>query len=571
MSNKKLHPAEQYAHDVVAGRIVTSRLVRLACQRHLRDLVEGHKRGLWFDVAAAQRVLDFFQLLKHSKGEWAGQSFDLAPWEQFILWVSFGWRRADGTRRFRTIHIEVARKNGKSTLCAGVALYVAFADGEPGAEVYSIATKKDQARIVFNEAERMRAASPALKKRILSFRDNLNVPKTASKFEPLGSDQDTLDGTNPSGVIVDELHAHKTRQLWDVMETALGARRQPIMFAITTAGKPGESIYQDQHAYAEKVLERMIEDDTFFAYVAQLDPADDWEDERAWVKANPNLGISVKLDNLRELAHKAKNQPSALNAFLRLRLNRPAGDFARWIPIDKWNKCVGYDLVGRDAKSLLAEVLPTLAARKCVAAVDLSSKIDLTAYVKLFPPTDEDPRWILIPRFFMPEENVDRRVKEDRVPYDLWIREGFVTKTDGNVVDYDVVKAAILEDAKRYEMLELAFDPWGALQVSIQLAKEGLTVSEFRQGFASMSEPTKQFLALVLSNKLAHLANPVLKWMASNVVVKIDEAGNEKPNKRKSAERIDGIVAAIMALGRAMFIPEDSGKSVYDDRGVLFL
>jgi phage terminase large subunit-like protein len=343
------------------------------------------------------------------------------------------------------------------------------------------------------------------------------------------------------------------------------------MFAITTAGKPGESIYQDQHAYAEKVLERMIEDDTFFAYVAQLDPADDWEDERAWVKANPNLGISVKLDNLRELAHKAKNQPSALNAFLRLRLNRPAGDFARWIPIDKWNKCVGYDLVGRDAKSLLAEVLPTLAARKCVAAVDLSSKIDLTAYVKLFPPTDEDPRWILIPRFFMPEENVDRRVKEDRVPYDLWIREGFVTKTDGNVVDYDVVKAAILEDAKRYEMLELAFDPWGALQVSIQLAKEGLTVSEFRQGFASMSEPTKQFLALVLSNKLAHLANPVLKWMASNVVVKIDEAGNEKPNKRKSAERIDGIVAAIMALGRAMFIPEDSGKSVYDDRGVLFL
>ena len=372
-------------------------------------------------------------------------------------------------------------------------------------------------------------------------------------------------------MVFDELHAQKTRQLWDVMETALGARRQPLTWAITTAGKPGESIYQDQHAYAEKVLEGVIEDDTFFPYVAQLDPADDWEDERVWIKANPNLGISVKLDNLRELAHKAKNQPSALNAFLRLRLNRPAGDFARWIPIDKWNKCVGYDMTGLDAKSLLDKILPTLERRRCVAAVDLSSKIDLTAYLKLFPPIEKDPRWILIPRFFMPEENIEKRVKEDRVPYDVWIREGFITKTAGNVVDYDVIKPEILADAKRYELLELAFDPWNATQIGLQLQKEGLTVSEFRQGFASMSEPTKQFLALILSGKLAHLGNPVLKWMASNVVVKIDEAGNEKPNKRKSAERIDGIVAAIMALGRAMYQPEGPPRSIYETQGVMVL
>lgn len=559
-------PAEQYARDVIAGRIVACRLVKLACERHVRDLADGWNRGLKFDAAAAQDVLDFFGFLKHSKGEWAGQSFTLAPWQQFVVWCIFGWRRSDGTRRFRSVLVEVARKNGKSTLAAGIGLYLAFADGEPGAEVYAFATKRDQATIVWEEAARMRDASPALSKRVLKFRNNLNWPKMASKFEPLGGDKDTMDGLNPNGAIADELHAHKTRGMWDVIETAMGARRQPMMFAVTTAGLPRESIYQDQHSYAEKILEGIQEDDNFFAYIAALEAADDWEDESTWIKANPNLNISVKIDNLRELARKAKAQPAALNAFLRLRLNRPASEFARWIPPDKWNACVGWPWkdergVVRDAKSLLAEVLPQLDGRPCIFAIDLASKTDIAAYVKLFPPLEEDQPFIFIPRFYVPSENVLERVKTDRVPYDVWIREGFITATEGNVIDYDFIKQHVFEDAKRYQLSEVAFDPWNATQFANDLQKEGLVPVEIRQGFKSLTEPTKNFLALVLSKKIAHLGNPVLKWMASNVVIKMDEAGNEKPNKAKSAERIDGIVACIMALSRAMFAPPAPGPS----------
>jgi phage terminase large subunit-like protein len=563
------HPAEVYARDGMAGRIVVSKYVRLACARHVRDLGDASKRGLHFDPVSAQRAIDFFQFLKHSKGEWAGQSFELSSWQQFIVYSIFGWKKADGTRRFRVAHVEVARKNGKTTLWSGIGLYLFFADGEPGAEVYCAATKKDQARILFSEAERMRKASPSLKKRILSFKDNMNVPATNSKFEPLGSDEDTLDGLNPHGALVDELHAHKDRGLWDVLDTATGSRRQSLLAAITTAGFNRESVCYKQNEYGQKVLEQVLDDDSFFVYIACLDAGDDWEDERNWPKANPGLGVSVKLESLRVQANKAKNEPTALNAFLRLRLNVWTQQNTRWMPIDKWNECVGYSLAGIDAKVLRGKVLGELAGKHCYAGLDLSSKVDLTAYVKVFPPGEGNDKFVAICNFYMPEDNVYKRVKEDRVPYDLWIREGFITATPGNVVDYDWIKGDILRDAAKFEIRELAFDPYNAMQTATQLKNEGIQTVEFRQGFLSMSEPTKELMKIVLQKKLAHLSDPVLRWNAANVVVKQDEAGNLKLNKDKSPDKIDGLVALVMGLGRAIANPGDAGGSVYETRGVL--
>src|SRR5512139_1249755 len=291
--------AEQYIDDVVAGRVVACHWVQAACQRHVDDLKHGAERGLHFDREAAEHVLKFFTILKHSKGEWAGRPLVLEPWQQFLIWTLFGWKRADGTRRFRTAYIEVARKNGKSTIGAGVGLYLLAADGEPGAEIYSAATKRDQARITHLEAVRMVKASPMLRKRIRTFRDNLNIEGTASKFEPLGADADTLDGLNIHGAIIDEIHAHKTREVWDKLDTGTGARRQPLMFGITTAGYDRQSLCWTLNEYSKKVLDGVIEDDTFFALIYTLDDGDDWQDETTWIKANPNLKVSKKNDDLR--------------------------------------------------------------------------------------------------------------------------------------------------------------------------------------------------------------------------------------------------------------------------------
>jgi phage terminase large subunit-like protein len=542
---------------VLSGRIPVCRLIRLAVERHQRDLETGAARGLYFDRAAADRVIQFFKFCCHSKGELAGQAIQLEPWQQFIYWVAFGWKRKiDNLRRFRTIYIELPRKNGKSTMMSGTGIYMLVADGEPGAEVYAAATKKDQARIVHADAIKMRDASPSLRKRIQKFRDNLSIPETNSKFIPLGADEDTLDGLNTHCNIIDELHAHKTRKVWDVLETATGARRQPLQVAITTAGFDKHSICWEQHTYSEKILSQIIDDDTYFAFIACLDDDADWEDEQEWFKANPNLGISKKLDDMRRLALKAKEQPAALNSFLRLHLDRWTKQDVLWMPMDKWNACAaavdGEELYGRE----------------CIGALDLASKTDLAALSLLFAPVDDDEPWKLLQYFWCPEENAELRSKKDRVPYDVWIRQGFIKATEGNVTDYDFIRRDIGDLAADYRIKEIAFDPWNATQLVTQLTGDGMEMVEFRQGFASMSAPTKELMAMVLGNKIAHGGNPVLDWMASNVTVRQDPAGNLKPDREKSTEKIDGIVTLIMAIGRAIVQPEDSG-SVYDSRGVL--
>jgi phage terminase large subunit-like protein len=573
-STTALHPAEAFARGAAAGTIPCSRWVRLAAERHLRDLRTGATRGLFFDPHAGQHALDFFRFLRHSKGEWAGRPFDLAGWQQFIIWVLFGWKRKNGGRRFRTAHISVARKNGKSTLAAGVGLYLLAADYEPGAEVYCAATKRDQARIVFEEAERMRDASPPLKKRIGKFRNNMHVAATGSKFEPLSSDEDTMDGLNVHGAIVDELQEQKSRNLWDKLDTATSARRQPLLFAICTAGYDRESLCWRQQEYCEKVLEGVLEDDSVFAFIAGIDPDDAWDDERNWPKANPNLDVSTKRDDLRQKALKAKGDPSALNSFLRLHLNRWTQTEVRWMPTDRWNACEG-GVSGVLPRELRRQFEEDLAGRRCFGGLDLSSKLDVTAFVLLFPPEEDaddgQPQpWVVLPWFWLPSENIEQRVREGRVPYDVWVADGFIEGTEGNVIDYERIKARVIETSKRFEIEEIGFDAWSATYLAQVLKNdEGLEMVEVGQGWKSMSEPMKELKAMVWGRKLVHLGNPVLRWMASNVVAKEDRgpAENLKPMKPHADAKIDGIVALLMALNRALPSAQ-AGASVYEHAGI---
>lgn len=535
------------------------RWVRLACERHRRDLVMGAERGLWFDERAGKVAIAFFSVIRHWKGEWAGEVVRLEPWQQFILWSLFGWKREDETRRFRTGYLEVARKNGKTTIAAGVGLYLLTADNEPGAEVYSAATKRDQARISHRDATEMVARSPELRQLVRPFRDNLHNLQSSSKFEPLGRDADSMDGLNVHGVIADELHAWPGRDMWDVLETATGARRQPLMLGITTAGHDRQSLCWQLHDYTEKVLDGLVVDDSFFGMVYSLDEGDDWEDEANWVKANPNLGVSKKLDDMRRLAERAKEMPTALNAFLRLHLNFWTQASTRWISPEKWQAC---------GEWVVDEEL--LRGRPCYGGLDLSSIYDTSSFVLVFPPVAADEPYQALARFWIPEENMRERVKRDRVPYDVWQRQGLLTATPGNVVDYDFILAEIDELGKKFGIQEIAFDRWGATLIMQRLQGYiGLDyVIQFGQGFVSMSPPMKELGKLIAGKKLAHGSHAVLNWQAGNVVARMDPAENIKPDKEKSRERIDGIVALIMALSRALVGNKRQVDSVYKTRGL---
>ncbi len=549
-------PAIEYIEGVLSGSIVVGRLARLAVERHVSDLREGHKRGLYFNEAAAQRVIDFFGFLTHSKGEWAGQPFNLSPWQAFMVWVLFGWKRSDGMRRFRIAYNEVARKNGKSTFAAGVGLYLFLADQEAGAEVYSAATKRDQAKIIHSEATRMVQASPYLRKVITVVRDNLSIRSTNSKYEPLGADADTLDGLNIHGAIIDEIHAHRTRAVIDVLETATSARRQPLQFEVTTAGYDQHSICFEHHDYSVKVLEGVVEDDTWFAFIAALDEGDDWTDEHVWAKANPNLGISVKLDDLQRKCEKAQQVPAAQNNFRRLHLDEWTRQSTRWLDLSKWDATAG-------------EANPEeLKGRICYGGLDLASTTDIAALALVFP-YDNDFKVLM--RFWIPSEAMRERSQRGRVPYDVWVRQGLIKATEGNVIDYRIIRQDIEALAEQYNIREIGFDRWGATQLIQELQDADLTVVQIGQGFASMSAPTKELLNLVLGKRLHHGGNPVLRWMADNMVVKQDPAGNLKPDKEKSTEKIDGMVALVMAIDRAS--RNDTGVSVYEeeDRGLLIL
>lgn len=550
-----------YAERVLAGATPTGRLVRLACERHLRDLETAAARGLVFDDDAAQLACDFFTLLQHSKGEWGGQRFVLEDWQRFIVGCIFGWKLRDGRRRFRRAYVEIPRKNGKSTISAGIGLYLLVADGEPGAEIYSAATKKDQAMITHSEAVRMVQASPSLRKRVGVRVNNLHVLATNSRYSPLSADANTMDGLNVHAAIIDELHAHPTRHIVDVLDTATGARRQPLIFEITTAGWDRLSVCWQHHEYSRQVVEGLVEDDTWFAYVAGADPGDDWQDEATWAKANPNLGISVKADDLRAKARRARQVPDEQNAFKRLHLNIWTEQAERWLDLEDWQASAGP--VPHD------ELPARLAGRRCYAGLDLSSTEDVAALVLVFPDDEEPDGYDVLCRFWIPEATARRRTEKGAVPYSRWVDEGLIDATEGNVVDYDAIEAAIVGLADVYEIVELAYDPWNALSLITRLQARGMEVIPIRQGYASLSAPTKHLQSLVLSRRLRHGDNPVLTWMAGNMAVVSDPAGNIKPAKDKSSEKIDGMAALINAVAR-LIVDQKPAESVYERVG-LFL
>lgn len=558
------HPVAAYIHGVLDGTIPAGKLVKLAVERHVRDLETGPKRGLRFDRAAAEHAIAFFGFLKHSKGEWAGKLFELSPWQQFILWVLFGWKRADGLRRFRTAYIEVPRKNGKTTLMAGIGLYLMVADGEPGAEVYSAATKRDQAKLSWDEAVRMVKSSPALSKMIRHWRasDTLVVEATASKFQPLGADADTMDGLNIHGALIDELHAHKTRSVVDVLDTATGARRQPLICEITTAGFDQTSVCFEHHTYTTQILEGSVQDDAWFGYIATVDLSDKpgegdrWDDPTTWAKANPNFGVSVKPDDLQRKCDKARQMPAAQNAFLRLHLDVWTQQITRWIDLDLWDENAG-------------EVDPdSLAGRACYGGLDLASVSDLAAWVMVFPRDDDPDQVDVLCRFWCPEARLAAKDNRYQSQYQAWARDGLLLTTPGNAVDYGFIKQQILEDATAYNLVDLNVDRlFQGMQVSLELQDEGLEVFPMGQGFLSMAAPMKEFERRMLGRKLHHGGNPILRWMAGNVAVRHDPADNLKPDKEASQAKIDGIVALVMALDRAMR-RQTKKHSVYEDRGL---
>lgn len=554
------HAAEQYAADVLSGKQVACKWVRLAVERQARDLQRAADKDpdfpFYFDEYAANRPIEFIQTFcHHSLGRWAktNERLKLEPWQQFILWVVFGWKRREtGLRRFRSIFQQVARKNGKSTLLAAIGLYLLVADGEPGAEIYSAATKKDQAKIVWGEAARMVKKSPHLRKHVEASKANLAVLETSSKFEPLAADDDNLDGLNVHAALIDEIHAHKTRGVFDVLETATGSREQPLVWVITTAGVAfPNSIALELLNWTQSILQGTEVDETFFGVVFTLDELDRWDDESVWVKANPNLGVSAALDDLQRKCQKAKSLPSAQANFKTKHLDVWQNQHETWLPIEKWDAC--YE--DFSAESLLGKPF--------FAGLDLSSTIDISALVLVFPDVEEtrdadgkatlQEIYRVLPFFFIPEENAAAKGEQDRTNYPLWIEQGLIEATDGDVIDYDQIRFRYRSLAESYDHQQGGFDPWNATQLTTQLREQdGLDLVPIRQGFGSLSAPSKATEALIASRRIRHNGNPVLRWMVSNVAMKKDPAGNIKPDKSKSANKIDGVVALIMAVDRAV-------------------
>ncbi len=549
-------PVTVYANRVAAGKVPCGRLHRLAAERHVRDLDEQAKRGIWFDRKAALDAIEFFGHLRHFKGEWAGQPITLETWQQFIVGACWGWKHAHdhSRRRFRTAFIECPRGQGKSTLAGGLGLKGAFFDGEQAAEAYCAATKREQSKIVHEVARRMVLAAPALKSRLNVGAANIHRVSDGSKFEPLGADENTLDGLRASIIIADEVHAHRNSNVIDVLTTGSNTRRQPFTLEITSAGVGQHNVWFSHREYSTRVLQGVIDDETWFAFIAAADPEDDWTAESTWIKANPNFGISVKPEYLRDECKKAVAMPIFQNAFRRLHCGQPTEQIDRAIDMTQWDACQ------------TAIDWNQYAGRTAYLGLDLASTTDLACAIWLFE--EPDGSVAVLPRFWVPQEQAEQRSARDHVPYQQWIARGYLTATPGNVIDYDAIRRDLNADGDRFALKEAGYDPWNALQLATQLTGDGFVMTQVRQGYRTMSEPTKHLLALIASRKLRHDGHPVLRWMASNMVTRTDPAGNVAPDKSKATEKIDGVVALIIGLSRAI-VQEPPFVSIYESRGAL--
>lgn len=567
-------PVEAYARAVVADEIVAGRLVRLACERHLRDLAEGPARGLRWDQAAAERIIKFAAFLRLP----GDKPFVLEPFQVFVVGSLFGWKGPDGYRRYRVGYIEMGKGNGKSPVAGLIGLYGMIADGEPAAEIYAAATKKDQAMILFRDAVQLVNASPYLKKIIKQAGKfpgvwNLSYEKAGAFFRPIAS-EDGQSGPRPHIGLLDEIHEHKSALVIDMMRAGTKSRKQALIVEITNSGHDRTSVCWAHHDYSAQVLAGTIENDAWFGYVCTLDPCDECrakgaeqpvqgctrcdqvDDGKVWAKANPGLDTILPRKYLAEQLAEIQGIASKRNNVLRLNFCIWTEAESRAIAQDQWDACAGT----KDPIAWRKRMLEELRGQECYGGLDLGSVGDLSSLGLIFPPREERKKWILLSWFWCPEVSTRVRWERDRFPYPVWVDQGFLTETPGNVTDYDFVRRDIRDLGSRFNIVDLAIDRWQATHLTTQLQGDGFEITAFGQGFADMGGPVRRLLEDIAGAKLEHGANPVLWWNAANAVTAEDPAGLLKFDKSKSMEKIDGIVAATMARGLAMKVDlETSG------------
>lgn len=514
----------------------------------------GAPAGCWFDAAAADKAQGFIERFPvQSKGEWAGRPIRLAPWQRTIVRDIFGWKRSSGFRLFHSAYVEIPRKNGKSTLASAIAVYLLIADGEPGAQVYCAAKDTDQADIVFGEARAMVEDSPTLGRRVTPFKRSLVVAKTRSRLIVLSGVPEGKTGFNASGIIFDELHEQSDRLLYDVLRSSTSSRRQPLLLMLTTAGFDRLSICWEQHERSLQTMADPLVNPSHYGVIYAASEGDDWQVPATWERANPNLGISKSREYMEEAAREATLIPGMLNSFLRLELNIWTTADVAWLDMALWDKCEEPEAV-------------ELAGRVCYAGLDLASKSDMASLALVFPPvTPEEPYRVRI-WYWIPGDNVNRRAQRAGVPYDIWKREGHLEATPGNVIDYDAILERMTDLGSLYDIREVAFDRWGAVLITQQLTERGFVMVEFGQGFMSMAAPMREVMRMVSLGELAHDGHPILRWNVENVVAVQDDAAQMKPSKKRSLEKIDGFVAMIMALDRAL--KNEGGAPYYSQEGL---
>jgi phage terminase large subunit-like protein len=561
--NQYVEAAQRYAQAVADGQILACKWVKLACARQIQDMARAPSDAWpWvFDADKAARPCEFIELLPHIKGKWARERrlIELEPWQCFIITTVFGWvHRETGLRRFKEGYTEVPRKNAKSTLSSGLALYMLSADGEHGAEVYSAATTRDQARIVFDDAKAMAERTTGLREHlgVAIMQHSITVAHRASKFTPLAAEGSTLDGLNVHFAVIDELHAHKTRAVYDVIDTARGAREQSLLWNITTAGTDRSGICYERRTHVTKVLDGVIDDPTMFGIIYTLDEGDDPHDPASWAKANPNWGKSVLMDDMAAASRKAEAMPSALNNFLTKRLNVWVSGESIWMDMRAWDRCAFPAL--RD--------LADFHGAKAWIGLDLAQKKDFAALCLVF---ERDGLWHVCTRLYLNELAIQ---ESGNAHLSGWARQGYVQVTDGDITDFDVVAEDMRTLCRDFDVQEIAFDPALSMYFAGKLIEEGLPLVEITQRALFFTPPLLQVENLVLEKKLRHDGNPVMAWMVSNLVVKVSKFNELRhPTKERPENKIDGPVAMLMALGRAMAVEVAEGPSVYEGRGVLTL
>lgn len=559
--------AIQYSLDVRSGKVPACKWVKLACERFDRERAAQSTPDFPYELDSnkAGRACRFLESLPHIKGPLArrGELIRLEPWQCFIVVNVFGWLHdrgpREGKRRFRRCYIEVPRGNAKSTLSSGIGLYCLAADGEVGAEVYSAATTRDQARIVFRDAQQMGRKTPELMSTlgVEIGAHNINVVDSASKFEALSAEADTLDGKNIHLAIVDELHAHRTREVYDVIETGTGKRDQSLLWAITTAGSNRAGICYEVRTYLTKILQRIAEDEHVFGIIYSIDDGDDWTAESSWIKANPNWGVSVQSDVVRQLAAKALQMSAAQNNFKTKHCNVWCNADVSWMDMRAWERC-------RDATLKISD----FEGKSCWIGLDLASKSDIAAKVYIFPEDRDDGRhFTIFGRYYLPEFAVSEGRNSQ---YSGWEIDGLLITTPGDVLDFSVIEEDLVDDSRRFAVQGIAYDPWQALDLAQRLIAQGAPMIELRNTVQNFSAPMKDIDALVRLGRLHHDGDPPMTWMMSNVVCHVDAKENIYPRKERAENKIDGPVALFTAHNRAILQCE-SERSVYEERGILRL